>query len=63
MLPSGNDAACVLSAYYGSWIYSNKRFLALAKIMRKESLKEQMKYVHLLTKKFIQYVNIFVVKE
>lgn len=63
MLPSGNDAACILSAYYGSWLYSNRTFLGLAKVIRKESIKDQTKYFQLFSKKFIQYVNIFVVKQ
>lgn len=35
MLPSGNDAACVLAFYYGGWLVTKKTFLGHQKIIKK----------------------------
>ena len=63
MLPSGNDAACVLAAYYGCWIASFTGQNRPLKTFRKESLDQNLKNHKLYIKKFIQYVNKIIVKE
>jgi D-alanyl-D-alanine carboxypeptidase len=63
MLPSGNDAACVLAFYYGSWLVAKKNFLGHQKSLTKEKLGDKDKYYQLYTKKFIQFVNTFIVRQ
>jgi D-alanyl-D-alanine carboxypeptidase len=63
MLPSGNDAACVLAFYYGGWLVTKKTFLGHQKNTKKEGLAEKMKYYQLYIKKFVQFMNNFIVKQ
>lgn len=63
MLPSGNDAAYVLACYYGSWIIANKNPIGVFKTCRKENLGEKIKYCQLYCKKFVQFMNNYIVKE
>ena len=65
MLPSGNDAAMVLAAYYGSWLMGNGMFPSYVwkiNAVKKESLISKKKYLGLYVKKFMGYVNEKVVK-
>ena len=63
MLPSGNDAACVLAFYYGGWLVTKKTFLGHQKSTKKEAIGDRMKYYQLYLKKFVQFMNNFVVKQ
>lgn len=38
MLPSGNDAACILATYYGSWLSSSTDHARPSKAFRKASI-------------------------
>lgn len=63
MLPSGNDAACVLAFYYGGWLVTKKNFLGHQKSTKKESFGDKMKYYQLYLKKFVHFMNKFIVKQ
>jgi hypothetical protein len=63
MLPSGNDAACVLAFYYGGWLVTKKTFIGFAKSLKKESLGEKMKYYQLYIKKFVHFLNNYLIKQ
>lgn len=60
MLPSGNDAAMVLSIYYGNWLSANNyfpNFVWNCKNIKKNSLESKKKYFGIYNKKFMQFVN------
>lgn len=63
MLPSGNDAAALLSFYYGYWLDKEETFpnLIFTKA-KKVDLRDKAKYCNLLTKRFIQYLNEKIIK-
>ena len=63
MLPSGNDAACVLAFYYGSWLVTKKSYQGFPKSNKKENIGDRMKHYQLYTKKFVQFMNNFIVKQ
>jgi D-alanyl-D-alanine carboxypeptidase len=63
MLPSGNDAACVLAFYYGGWLVTKKTFLGHQKSTKKELLGDKTKYYQLYIKKFVQFMNNNIVKQ
>lgn len=62
MLPSGNDAACILAAYYGSWLLSSTEYFKVSKAFRKCNI-ENLKHSKLYSKKFIQYLNSYIVRD
>lgn len=63
MLPSGNDAAALLAFYYGYWLDKESTFpnIIFSKA-RKVDLRDKIKYINLLTKRFMQYLNETVIK-
>lgn len=63
MLPSGNDAACILAYYYGMWLTTSSNQGRPLKAFRKESAQNAVNQYKLYSKKFIQYLNRIVVKE
>ena len=63
MLPSGNDAACILASYYGSWLARAINQSGLPKMSRKDVLDGNTTNIKVFIKKFIQYMNKVVVKQ
>lgn len=63
MLPSGNDAACILAFYYGFWLSRAKEAYYFGKNIRKEDICSDLKYFELYTKKFVQFMNNVIVKK
>lgn len=64
MLPSGNDAALVLSYYYGYWLGNSERVPGYQWQKDKiESLEGKRKYHRIYLSRFINYMNEYVVKK
>jgi D-alanyl-D-alanine carboxypeptidase len=55
MLPSGNDAACLLACYYGFWLTSKPQ--GPPKPFLKEPIGDKLKHYELYSKRFVQYMN------